>query len=326
MPNETELHNGLPGPRGGSPERVPGSVRRTTSVDLLRPADPTDPVVVRGRGRDLLTEADGAAVLASGLTQLTVIGGRVQAITTHPATLESRALAGRRALVGWRTGVWRQLRGEYDAGSVLHLLLDEVPGMMVIGGFTGADQPRPPGAEPRRRIDVCAGWAAESRTVRILETTGAPPPPVTPPAPDLATGDPGGWHTLPGLPERAMSRRRRIDVLPADGVWHVDAMFRDVFVAPDGSERVLHEYGVQGEVAAESGRLLTLRTEPRVLPHTECPRAAGSARMLLGMPIGTFRERVSADLYGPASCTHLNDLLRSLSDVPALAAAAAGPA
>ena len=57
-----------------------------------------------------------------------------------------------------------------------------------------------------------------------------------------------------------------------------------------------------------------------MVPHEECPAAVGSAQGILGVAAGDLRDRVSMDLFGPRSCTHLNDLLRSLADVPALAA------
>jgi hypothetical protein len=57
-----------------------------------------------------------------------------------------------------------------------------------------------------------------------------------------------------------------------------------------------------------------------VLPWDECPGAAGSAARLVGQPVGALRRIVGDELRGTSTCTHLNDLLRSLADVPHLVA------
>lgn len=330
---ETMAHNGLRGPVSGSPARVPGSVRRTTSLDLTRPDGPHGPARFHGRARDVVTEGDGGVrVVDAALVTLTVDAEKVTSLVAHPQPPGLDRLVGRRPLIGWRTGLWRYLRAELDAGTALHQILDEVPGGVVISGFTGrrVDQvdggsaPRPPRpvgqAEPRRRLDVCAGWAAAGRAARIFAETGVSPPPVTPLAPPLtAADDPHGWHTLPPLPIGGMSRRRRIDVARRDGGVVVAAMWRDVFVDPDGRERVLHEYDVDVLLDEDTWRVEAVRTDPHVLPHTECPLAAASAQRIVGLPVADLRDRVSADIFGPSSCTHLNDLLRGVTDAPALA-------
>lgn len=56
----------------------------------------------------------------------------------------------------------------------------------------------------------------------------------------------------------------------------------------------------------------------RVLPWRECPVAQGSAQRLVGLPVGSLRAYVRRTLTGTLTCTHLNDLLRSLDEVPAL--------
>lgn len=321
-------HNGLRGPVAGSPPRVPGSVRRTTSLDLTRPDGPEGPARFGGRARDAVTDDDGQLrVVDSGLFTLLVDAERVTSLVAHPTPDGLERLVGRRPLVGWRTGLWRYLREELDAGTALHQILDEVPGGVVISGFTGrkvevTPMPKPSAApaEPRRRLDVCAGWAAQGRAARIFRETGVSPPPVTPPAPPLVSDDdPRGWHTLARLPVGGMSRRRRIDVSYRDGGVVAAAMWRDTFVDPEGVERVLHEYEVDVLLNPDTWTVEAVRTSPRVLPHTECPLAAPSAQTIVGLPVADLRDRVSADIFGPSSCTHLNDLLRGITDTPALA-------
>jgi hypothetical protein len=41
---------------------------------------------------------------------------------------------------------------------------------------------------------------------------------------------------------------------------------------------------------------------------------------MVGRPLSDFRQSVLDRLKGTAGCTHLNDVLRSLADVPALTA------
>ena len=64
--------------------------------------------------------------------------------------------------------------------------------------------------------------------------------------------------------------------------------------------------------------ILSCQATPRVLPWTECPRAALSAGRLVGHCLDDLRRFVRADLVGTSTCTHLNDLLRSLADVEPL--------
>jgi hypothetical protein len=98
----------------------------------------------------------------------------------------------------------------------------------------------------------------------------------------------------------------------------VDAMFRDSHFDGDGTESAVHEYGLRAEIDPETLRLIHLEATPRVLPYVECPAAAASASRLVGFHLADVRDRVRAELVGTSTCTHLNDLLRSLEDVNGL--------
>lgn len=314
-----------------SPPRRPGSVRRTSSTDIV--ATGYDPVslTLSGRSRDLVTHSDGStSVAAHALVRAGVESGVVTALSTYPAVPGAQALVGRRLAVGFRTAIWRSLRDEYDAGTPLHALLDELPGALVISGWAVRRLGPAPEHIRRgtRRLDICAGWASDSHAARVHRETGESPPPLATPVAVsvVAPDDPKGWHTVAALPPGSMSRRRRLDVIPEPGRWVVDAAFRDVFVDPAGIERVLHEYGVRAEVDSATEQIDALVATPVVLPHVECPSTAASVERLLPGRVGGLREQVSMDLFGPASCTHLNDLLRSLADVPRLAARLDGSA
>lgn len=319
---------GLAGPTVLAPARPPGSMRRTSTLDLQPQRDGS--LVLSGRARDLLTGADRSAeVRGSALLRMRVdLERRVAEISGHPGGAALARLVGRSVSAGFRTGVYRALPDGYDDGSPLHLLLDDVPGAMVISGFTrrraaaaaGAPVPRP----ATRRVDVCIGWASDSDAVRRLERDGASPPPHwNPVAPELAAVDPAGTHSQPPLPPHGMRRARRLDVwLDGPGGLAADVGFRDTFADPDGTVRVLHEYSARVRVRA---RLVTqVDVTPHVLPHLECPLGSASAQRIVGRPVAALRDFVSLDLFGPTTCTHLNDLLRGLSDLPALAASLRG--
>jgi hypothetical protein len=55
-----------------------------------------------------------------------------------------------------------------------------------------------------------------------------------------------------------------------------------------------------------------------VLPYRECPTAAGNVSRLVGSQLPALREKVLQDLRGTLGCTHLNDALRALAEVPRL--------
>ena len=113
-----------------------------------------------------------------------------------------------------------------------------------------------------------------------------------------------------------ITQARRIDVRPGAPTT-VDVLFRDSYVRPDGLETVIHEYTLAMEVDA-TGIVSSCEATPRVLPWVECPAAASSASRLLGLPVAGLRRHVRDTFVGTSTCTHLNDTLRALEDVPAL--------
>ncbi len=323
----------LAGPTQSVGPRRPGSARRTSNLDLHPQADGR--LVLAGRARDALTHDDGTTTVAGAALLRLVVDTerRVERIQAHPSGGALQQLVGRRVTSGFRTAVWRALPDGYDAGSPVHLLLDDVPGGLVISGFTrrrvaravgGDDDPRPANAPVTRALDVCVGWATDSDAARRTAVTGhSPPPDWTPPAPELAAADPVGWHTMTSLATHGMRRARRLDAWWEDGALAADVGFRDTFADLDGTERVLHEYSAR--VLVVDDVVEHIEATAHVLPHHECPLGARSARRVLGRPVTALRDWVSMELFGPTTCTHLNDLLRGLTDLPALAALA-GPA
>ena len=80
----------------------------------------------------------------------------------------------------------------------------------------------------------------------------------------------------------------------------------------------MHEYRLSAEADAATGKIVSLHADPRILPYTECPAAAANVNVLIGSSLATLRMTVLDELAGTKGCTHLNDALRALAEVPIL--------
>jgi hypothetical protein len=209
------------------------------------------------------------------------------------------------------------------------LLLDDLAGSTLIAGFAyfvwrdqipGFEERR--SSAPRREMEnICSGFRSGASSLRPDGTQSALPQ-NTARVPSLADpDDPLGWHELDGHPPVAMRRARRIDVSSENRHLAIDAMFRDSCWTPDGDEVAVHEYHLTAEADPASGTLTAVIAEPRVLPYAECPGAAPNVTRLVGTQLRELRRQVLQELRGVDCCTHLNDALRSLAEVPVLAAA-----
>jgi hypothetical protein len=97
-------------------------------------------------------------------------------------------------------------------------------------------------------------------------------------------------------------------------------MFQDSATVPSGGRVAVHEYEVHLRAAPGTFEVLELEAVPRVLPFGECPAAVTRIGQLVGTPLGDLRDEVLARLKTTEGCTHLNDQLRALAEVPALVA------
>jgi len=280
---------------------------------------------VTGRCRDLLSPADGGPprVLAEDEMRVEVAHDRtIEAIEAVPARPSIGGLVGARGGGGLRKLVAQTLPGEQEAGTPLHLLLDDLAPATLIAGFAFSQWPAEQATFMSRRVatpsmvGVCIGLRPGSAALN----GGLPNPRqqhVTVPSlvhPD----DPLGWHRLDDVTGISARRARRIDVQVGD-VIEIDAMFQDSATAPDGSRIAVHEYLVAATADPATGELLTVRADPRVLPYPEeCPLAAVGVDRLAGTPLAELRRAVVDRFRGTAGCTHLNDALRALAEVPVL--------
>jgi len=291
-------------------------------------------LVLTGAARDLKTSR-GGDTLELGTARVRALVGASRALEELDVMpdAETSGLLGLPVAGGFRAAVDRAVPDERDAHSPLYLLLDELPVATLISGYAmlylRGDALRteaaeaPPEATPGRglRSDICSGWRGDGVMMRSVAAGTGVPTPVGPPAPILESSeDPLGWHLVPTLAAGAMRRRRLVDV-GGDAEFEVTAMFRDTHVDPDGIETVLHEYTLAMVVEQPTQRVRYCEATPRTLPWPECPAAALSARRLEGHRVGELRSLVRTEFHGTSTCTHLNDLLRSLADVEVLIAA-----
>jgi hypothetical protein len=288
--------------------------------------------VLAGRAQDVVTGRDGtgSVVAAAQLTATLDPARKLQALHADPDGDLAAVLVGSPVGSGFRRLVDAAVPQHRQAQSPLYLLLDDLPVAALISGYAELYfRPDLVGDRPsgHPRADVCSGWRADGTMMNAIRDEGRIPVPIGPVAPPLERqGDDLSWHRLEPLPTGAMRRHRRLDVYRdghresySDPLIRVDAMFRDTHVDPDGLETVLHEYSI--DATLDDGLCVTsIEATPRVLPWTECPWAAPSATRLCGEPVYGLRRLVRNNFHGVDTCTHLNDMLRSLADIAPLAA------
>lgn len=328
---------GLAGPSAVTPERVAGSARRTSHVDVVRVTPGWEGrVVLTGRARDLFTPAGGPPVPAGGATlrlEAEGPGSPVTGVGSDPDEPALAEVAGTPLLAGFRRAAARAVPDHAAASTPLYRLLDDAPLAYLVSGHALMldDPPAPrigtaePGGGRRRHptADLCAGWQTGGTLLSLLEENGSLPHSLGPPAPELAVeADPLAWHERPALPARATRRTRRLDVVPggSDDPVHLDVHFRDSYADLDGVERSLHEYTLTAELDPHSGVVLAAAAVPRALPWTECPQAVGSVDRLVGLDVRELPGLVRREFTGITTCTHLNDTMRSLADAWAVLA------
>jgi hypothetical protein len=285
-------------------------------------------MLLLGRARDLLTPAHGPPeVLAQDQVRAGVGSDRtIESMETEPRRPAAGQLVGSRGGGGLRRRLAEVIPDERAAGTPLYLLLDDLSGATLIGGFAYSQWPAEWPEEwaatrsgsGRPRVEgICIGFApgasslgpdGRSRFIHDLR----PVPPL------VDASDPLGWHELEDITQVSMRRARRIDVTVTD-VIRVDAMFQDSATVPAGGRVAVHEYRLEASADLATGELLSVTADPRVLPFQECPMAAANVHRLVGTPLADLRTSVLEQLKGTDGCTHLNDALRALAEVPILA-------
>jgi hypothetical protein len=316
-------------PVASTPRRVAGSIRRTSSIDTTRPDGIAGRMVMEGRARDAVTAVDGAGVTLGDARVIAEVHGATRELATFRTDPEVAVLQSLLGVVvgpGFRARMDEVVPEQREQHSLLYLLLDDLPGAGLVSGYAMLRADAVPRGRPDEylgaRADLCAGWASDGSMMVMLREHGQNPTPLGPPAPRLTRpDDPIGWHDISDLPPMGMRRLRRIDVIPpaeTNGPHRVDVFFRDSYFDDAAAETVVHEYSVGATVDGETRTVLTIDATANVLPWQECPAAIASATRLVGHGLGDLRPWVRETFVGTTTCTHLNDVLRGLTDVGTL--------
>jgi hypothetical protein len=329
----------LGGPRNpvaGTPVMEPGSIRRTTTIDITSPDGWDEPQRVDARARDVTIDAAGRLVPIAEVSievRLDRKSGLVRNLRSSTNAPGLDRLVGKSFFDGFRRELGTQLPGEVEECTLLHALLDDIPSALQVATYamlhaTNAIERHLTLQVVESRRDVCAGYGAGASIAETARRHGYAPWPSGPLAPALESVS-GDWHAYAPLPAMAMRRRRRIDLLPArEGSVSrvVQTLFRDSHNDVNSVETVLHEYSVELTFDSQSHVIGQVRAMPHVLPWRECPTVAATPAKVVGTSVHELRRAVRGLLSGVSTCTHLNDTLRSLNDVTALLKVGSGGA
>jgi hypothetical protein len=316
---------------GSAPLRRPGSIRRTTSIDSEWPEGYGQPWQMTGHARDLLTPLHGGEPQVLGIAQYRILASPIREILEIEATPSHPRL---QEMLGVRAGGASRLALAEKLGDIrgmpLYQILDDFAGASLVAGWiwsrwtddwlrTRSTATRSTAGRGGQMMNICTGFAEgassldESNAVSLSSQSSTEVGSLENP------DDPLGWHLLPAQEGPKNRRARRIDLWREDELIKVDAAFQDSGSNPQGGRTAVHEYRVYAEIDAATGILLALQALPMILPFRECPGASIKATRLVGQNVASFREAVVETLPGTLGCTHLNDVLRALADVPLLA-------
>ncbi|PEQ13050.1 hypothetical protein B2G71_09510 [Novosphingobium sp. PC22D] len=325
-----------------APIRPADSIRRTTSIDVSWPDGPEAERKMVGRARDVLTPAQGGAphVLAQGEFRLRMKEDKtITAIAADPDPGGVATLVGERGGGHLRMILAERVPSLIETGAPLYLVLDDISGTALVSAFAWSQWYPDWAAKFRermgegemakmmeQRVNVCWGLQEGNSGVR---PEGPPDNVADADAGELRNpADPEGWHHFHEEEGPGFRRARRIDVTrdEAAGVLRIDSAFQDSAKQRSGGRVAIHEYLLRATVDMTTREILALEPEARILPFSECPGAVHNVSRLLGRRIDEIRDDVLAQLRGPEGCTHLNDALRALAEVPRLASDLREPA
>ena len=315
----------------GTPARRPSSLRRTAHLSACWPKGFGTPVHLLGRARDLVTSATGQPQIgATGTLDVDADTSQtVMTVKASPGGDGIEDLIGKNAIRGFRSAVEAAVPQEREGTTPLVFLLDDVPPVSMIGGIAWSQHRL---KEMSEHVDVdrssfqqssvgtvaCSGLRPEGYHDQSLDK-GIMFPHWLRPAGDLSVDDEWAWHEIEIASGAYFRRRRRMDIWRSGSSIIVEAHHRDSVWGPDGGEIALHEYSVTATLDSASHLLTGIDVTANVLPFPECPLAANHLRELVGKDVSGLRAGVHKELIGLHACTHLNDMVRGFSDVPALA-------
>jgi hypothetical protein len=314
-----------------SPSRTPGSIRRTSTIDTQWPDGLQKASRVRARARDLITHGDGrTSVIGEDWVHIT---GRelreIAAIETSRLNDVAQQLVGAKGGGYLRKILVDIIPDEVANATLLNLLLDDFSGASLVAPWGWSRWKTDMrahlatmdfGALKAKMEGICTGHAPGSSSLARMSDPQPGEHNSARVAPLPSPQDPEGWHEIEHQEGPGMRRARRMDVRFEEGVLKIDVGFQDSATEPGGGNRVaLHEYRVAATADPATLELLSVEADPRVLPFQECPGATPMLARTLGIELGRLRTQIPVLLPGILGCTHLNDVMRSMADVPALA-------
>jgi Protein of unknown function (DUF2889) len=286
-----------------------------------------------GTARDIFTPLEGSSPVILGEGHYSITASPMREITEISVTPDH---PNAQQMVGIRGGgasriALGQIMGSIN-GTPLYQIMDDFAGASLVSGWiwsvwTDDWQARMQSSEPhqtrRRMTNICTGFTEGASSLSEDGGPDASGQSKTEVGPLVNPDDRVGWHDLPHQEGPRFRRARRLDVWHCDGSIHCDIGFQDSGSNPEGTRTAVHEYQVTVSVDPTNMTVTSLTATPHILPYRECPGAVANIARLVGHDVSVFRQDVLDTLPGNLGCTHLNDVLRSLADVPILAAHAA---
>jgi hypothetical protein len=287
---------------------------------------------MQGRARDLLTPLAGeAVVLDEAATDIMASQIRqIESIAVTPEREAAQRLVGVRAGGQSRIMLAEILPEDCAGGTPLRLLLDDFAGASLVAGWAWSrwvddwatlmrqNKARATAGRGGVMEGICTGFAPGSSALKPDGTSESKNQNNSPVVSLVNPDDPIGWHPLGEQEGVGMRRARRLDLWREGDLLMVEIGFQDSATSPAGGRVAIHEYEVSATVDVATLTLRTLKPDPRILPFPECPGAVANAGRMVGKPVAGFRTEVLETLPGTLGCTHLNDVLRSMGDIPAL--------
>lgn len=321
-----------------APPRPANSVRRTSSIDVSWPDGEQGDRLFIGRARDYRTAAAGGpgTVIDQGEFRARLTMDKtITAIESAPPLPRIEELVGVRCGNHLRLFLKEVMPDLIARAAPIYLPLDDLSGTALVSAFAWSQwhgdwaarvqasmSPEQFEQMMTSRTNVC--WGLQEGNSGVTGQMGENRDVASADAGDVRNpADPQGWHALPDNDGPGFRRARRIDVSLDDTrqVIRIQAAFQDSAKQKDrpGGRVAIHEYDIDATADAETLELLTLVSTPRILPFSECPGAVHNTQRLIGSKLDAIRDTVLANLRGPQGCTHLNDALRALAEVPKLA-------
>jgi Protein of unknown function (DUF2889) len=314
---------------GPAPLRRPGSVRRTTSIDVHWPSGFGEASIFDGTARDIFTPHDGGIPILVGEGQYRIKASpmrEILEIAAFPDHANTQEIVGIRGGGASRIALGR-IMGTIR-GTPLYQIMDDFAGASLVSGWVlsvwsddWVKQMRESSSEQMRHkmTNICTGFAEGATSLTADGGPDSSGQSKTEVGELVNPNDPQGWHDLPHQEGPRFRRARRIDVWLEEGLIHCDVGFQDSGPSPQGPRMAVHEYQVAVSVDPANMTVKSLKATPRILPYRECPGAVANIHKLIGHRVASFRQDVLETLPGILGCTHLNDVLRALADVPILA-------